>query len=314
MTMLHAAEEGRVNVVGIMTCFGNVPNNVAIESLQRIVALFPSQRPPIFSGSERALLNNTDYKWPGHGKDGLGDAGDLFPAFEKRDDGALVQDKHAANALIDIVRDSPTNSIDVILLGPMTNLALALRLWPPLAERLGTVVFMGGCHEGKGNSADHLAAEFNIATDPEAAAIVVSTVHSLRMISWELTCQSAHSWSWFDRVIRPSPSEPIRTAVFHMTRLYEKLVRGASSEDAGSEFVMCDVLAAAVYLEPGLVEKSEKKAVFVETRGEYSRGAFVIDWYDRRSTERRIDIILKVDVPKYERLIEETLQKRPRDV
>ena len=72
-------------------------------------------------------------------------------------------------ALACMVRDAD-GIVDIIALGPLTNIAMAIKLDPGWAARLGRLVVMGGAADGRGNTTE--IAEFNVAADPEAASVV----------------------------------------------------------------------------------------------------------------------------------------------
>ena len=133
--------------------------------------------------------------WEGHGVNGLG--GHPFADSPSRQSEKEI----AALALIDIINANPgaytlrmtmfwfviimigsDQSISVVFLGPMTNLALAVRLDPSIATKVKKLVFMGGTSQGKGNITP--CAEFNVFADPEAAQIVLE---SFRVFSLPLS-------------------------------------------------------------------------------------------------------------------------------
>src|SRR4051812_20059011 len=73
------------------------------------------------------------------------------------------------------------------MLGPMTNLALAVRLDPSIATKVQKIVFMGGTSAGKGNSSP--TGEFNVLADPEAAQIVLDSFRvRLHLVIWWCYC------------------------------------------------------------------------------------------------------------------------------
>jgi purine nucleosidase len=80
---------------------------------------------------------------------------------------------NSAEAIVRLVMAAPERSVAVAVMGPMTNLALALRAEPALAARLGPVVVMGGARSEGGNIT--ASAEFNIWADPDAAAEVFAS-------------------------------------------------------------------------------------------------------------------------------------------
>ena len=120
---------------------------------------------PFFKGAEQGIISPAVAEgYPGHGKDGLGDS-ELFD----RSNIPKVSEGHGALKIIELVKAHP-GEVELLCLGPLTNLALAIRLEPTLVSLIKRVFIMGGTHSALGN--DSSAAEFNFCSDPEGAAIV----------------------------------------------------------------------------------------------------------------------------------------------
>src|SRR5262249_2054607 len=116
---------------------------------------------PIFSGAAAPMLRKlTRAEWF-HGNDGLGDHG--YAPSKKR-----AQPGHAVDAILATVRDNP--GIEMVTLGPLTNVAMAVLREPGFVGSVKRCVIMGGNPNCVGNVTP--AAEFNIWVDPEAARIV----------------------------------------------------------------------------------------------------------------------------------------------
>jgi purine nucleosidase len=110
-----------------------------------------------------------------HGQDGLGDQG--YPPPSRS-----AEKAHAVEATIEVVPSNP--GIEIVTLGPLTNVALALKRKPRIAAKLGRCVVMGGnpCCEGNVTP----AAEYNIWVDPEAARIVLRSGLPIELVGWHL--------------------------------------------------------------------------------------------------------------------------------
>jgi inosine-uridine nucleoside N-ribohydrolase len=107
----------------------------------------------------------------------------VIPAI--RDQRGAAANEHAALAISRLSREF-AGQLTVVALGPLTNLALALRLDPELPRRVARLVIMGGAVNGRGNT--HLVpAEFNIGFDPEAAHVVFSNWPTFDLVDWEAT-------------------------------------------------------------------------------------------------------------------------------
>ena len=113
------------DIMAITAVFGNVSMQQAAKNAEVLLKSLEYPEIPIYPGAERALIRpSTVSKWDGHGKNGLGDA-----TFDDVDLSSswLRNDLHAANALVQVVKQFP-GEIDIIALGPLTNIALAVAL------------------------------------------------------------------------------------------------------------------------------------------------------------------------------------------
>jgi purine nucleosidase len=99
----------------------------------------------------------------------------------------MIKEEHAVNALIRISKE--VKGLNIIAIGPLTNLALAFRMDPRLVERIDSLTIMGGSYKSQGNVTFNT--EFNFRQDPEAASIVFKAgFKNLRLVPWE-TCKRA---------------------------------------------------------------------------------------------------------------------------
>ena len=120
---------------------------------------------PYFKGASRGIISPPIVSvFQGHGKDGLGDSELL-----DRSDIPAHGEEHAIFKIIELVKAHP-NEIEFLMLGPLTNLAMAVRLDPSIIPLIKRVCIMGGTDTATGNETS--AAEFNFYCDPEAAAII----------------------------------------------------------------------------------------------------------------------------------------------
>lgn len=134
---------------------------------------------PIYKGASDSLLPKPVDKNPFHGMDGLGDiCNKTLPT-----DMSLIQEQHAVTAIYDLVINNP-NLITIISVGPLTNLALAYKMYPEIASQIKDIFIMGGNHLGVGNMTR--SAEFNFHADPESAHIVLEGSKCMvTILPWE---------------------------------------------------------------------------------------------------------------------------------
>jgi purine nucleosidase len=120
---------------------------------------------PIYPGCEHSII--TESSGDVHGKDGLGNA----PCAQTIEGYThlINTQEHAVNAIIRLSKE--VQDLNIIAIGPLTNIALALRMDPSLKDRIASLTIMGGAYRSVGNVTFNT--EFNFRQDPEAASIVI---------------------------------------------------------------------------------------------------------------------------------------------
>ena len=169
--------------------------------------------------------------------------------------------------------------VDLLMIGPLTNLALALRRTPGIAKGIGQLTVMGGTLHGRGNVTP--AAEFNIFCDPEAAAIVLGAGLDTTVVPWEPCVGHFLEGDDIDRMFQAAPESD-----------YKAFVRGLMEHDRGrhvregkgDRLFLIDPLAAAVVVEPAIVTKALRASVGVALAPGLTRGMTVIDPSGRLGT------------------------------
>jgi len=182
LALLFAWNSPEIQVEVITTVAGNVTIEAASTNLLRLLALRrPVPRPIVAAGAPgplaRALTTATRY----HGEDGLGDLPD-WPEVEP-----LPGSPGAVEVILDAARRHGRD-LTIIALGPLTNLALALKEDAGALERVGRVVAMGGAVDVPGNVTP--TAEFNMFVDPEAAHRVLAAGLPLEVVPLDATRQA----------------------------------------------------------------------------------------------------------------------------
>ena len=178
--LLLAFASPELELLAITAVGGNVPVVKTARNARILRQIAGRPDVPVFMGADRPLVREPAGAGEFHGAEGLGD---IVP-FEPDQPCA---DGHAAEAIIDLVMGRPPRSVALCVMGPMTNLALALRKSPDLTQHLGPVVVMGGARSEGGNIT--ASAEFNIWADPDAAAEVLATPCEVVMFGLDATHQ-----------------------------------------------------------------------------------------------------------------------------
>ena len=246
---------------------------------------------PVHAGCPVPLLHPAEDAGYVHGRDGFGDTG--YAPSARPADG-----EHAALAIVRHAREHAGRLL-LVTLGPLTNLALALRLDPELPSRVGRLVVMGGAVTGQGNTTP--SAEFNIGFDPEAADIVFRAFPAFELVDWEAVVRHGFTHADLDAWL---------AAGDHRARFYDaisKHTRAWSAGRRGERFHSADALAMLAALEPDAVREAEARPLAVELEGRLSRGATVVDWGRRTGRPDNARIALALDQARFEARIRRAL-------
>jgi purine nucleosidase len=239
---------------------------------------------PVFRGCDRSLLGDRVAATV-HGTDGLGDA--HFPPSSRP-----VETEHAALALVRLARESP-GELTLVALGPLTNLAVALSLDPDLPQRYRRLVVMGGAVRATGNM-PRPSTEFNVACDPEAAAVVLERWPGLALVPWETAMQCVIDLEHLHAIwAAPGPRARFVRAITEQKPAQELGELGEPGMFAA------DPVAMAAALDPGIVTRSERRHVSVELHGRHTRGQTTVDWFGLGGGASTAEVILELDRPRF---------------
>jgi purine nucleosidase len=178
MAIFYALASPELEVVGLTTVFGNAHTDVCTTNALRLLDIAGRPDIPVAHGASRPLAMN--YRGPVafvHGDDGQGNV--FLPPSTRR-----PVPEHAAQFIVDTVMASP-EEITVVLLGPFTNMALAMLMKPDLTSFVKEIVVMGGAAFTSGNASP--ASEANVLNDPEAADIVFGADCPITMAGLDVT-------------------------------------------------------------------------------------------------------------------------------
>ncbi len=178
--ILLAASHPAIRIEAITTVCGNASLENTTRNVLRIVEAFGLDV-PVHAGAVLPLLHRYEFPAAFHGPSGMDSAGVELPQTDRKADAV-----GAVEAIIAKVDANP-DEITLVVIGPMTNIALALALRPDLAQKIKQIVFMGGSAT-EGNVTP--AAEFNTWADAEAARIVFRSGAKLVMFGLNLTHQT----------------------------------------------------------------------------------------------------------------------------
>lgn len=260
----------------ITTVFGNVGLDAATRNMLTVLAVAGLPEVPVHKGADRPLTQPIiDAKYI-HGEDGLGGAprpADIPAPAGEDGVGFLVSSFRAAAAAGD--------RIDLLMIGPLTNLALALRVAPDIVEGIGRLTIMGATVYGRGNTTP--AAEFNIYADPEAASVVFGAEIDTLVAPWEPCVSHFMTGDEVDALLADIPDSPQKQFSAALVTHARQTTLGYGGPD---HFRFVDPLAIAAVIEPEIVVKSVEASVDVALAPGITRGMTLVDPSFRLGTPR----------------------------
>ncbi|MCC5974235.1 MAG: nucleoside hydrolase [Rubellimicrobium sp.] len=274
--------------MAVTTVFGNVGLEAATRNMLSTLAVLGADV-PVHMGCDRPLVQPIIDAKEVHGEDGLGNA----PRPDKQ---AEVAGRDAVTFLRDTFHAAAQagGKVDLLMIGPLTNLAVALRLDPDIIAGIGTLTIMGATVYGRGNTTP--AAEFNIYADPEAASIVFAADIDTVVVPWEPCVTHTIPGRQVDALFAEVQPGLPRSFAHALARHARQVIEGYGGGDT-LHFV--DPFAAAVVVDPGIVTKSTRASVDVALAPGITRGMTVVDPSGRLGTS----MVTLVEEAPLERLV-----------
>jgi purine nucleosidase len=253
-----AMRSPELQVEAITAVAGNVPLSLTLPNALRLVEIAGRSDIPVAAGASSPLIRKLVDASYAHGNNGL--AGVNFPAAKLEP----VKDP-AADLICRIVRAN-AGAISIIGIGPLTNVALALREDPEIASMIQSIVLMGGSLSG-GNVTP--AAEFNFYVDPEAASIVFGSGIPIRMVGLDVTRKVELTPRHIEKI--QAGSGPVSAAAARIGESALRMQRGANS---AGHMHLHDPLAVSCLINPNILT-FEDYHVAIETSGTITAGESV---------------------------------------
>jgi purine nucleosidase len=274
IALLLALQATDIEVVGITITCGNSGFDQQVENaLYTLEVAGRGGQVPVFPGCRDPLLGRYRSVPEVWGADGMGDSS--FPRARQR-----PERRHAVDAITDLA-ERYAGELEIVSLGPLTNLAVALARMPEVARLVKTIYAMSGCLYGQGNIT--LGAEYNAWVDPEAARIVYHAGANVVLVPWEVAAREAFVTPEEEAEIARLDSVGSR---FYMqvTRVMREYTRARNRPG----LVHADVLAMLVPLVPALVRERRRLFVDIEVAGELGRGVTFFDWVGTRPSNAEV--------------------------
>ena len=280
LTALDLAKKNMLQIAGISAVCGNAGEEKTFLNARNVLYFAGREDIPVYHGARKPLMKAHESAYYVHGENGLG--GVVLPPSPVPETQIPAWD-----ALYECARKNQ-GKLELVLLGPETNAAIAFQKYPDLSGYLKRILIMGGAEIGGNRTA---AAEFNIYSDPHAAQIVFKSGVQVVMCGLDVTMKAMLT----QEDIRRIESLESRGTRFFMeaTRLSRTFYR-EHGYDGYFPHDVCPVLYS-VYPEKFTAEPA---GVFVETRGNITLGKTVSDRdTDIKFGVKNAVVVLNVDRP-----------------
>lgn len=273
VAIIAALFSHKIQVELITTVAGNVGVDKTTENALKILE-FLDKNVPVAKGSYKPLMRELDDASEIHGDSGLD--GYNFSKITRK-----IDKKSAIDKMREVIINSD-EKITLVAIGPLTNIALLLTLYPEVKENIDKLVIMGGS-SSRGNKTP--LAEFNIYADPESAKMVFESEINIAMCGLDITNKAVFKEEDINHIKNINETGNMLYSLF-------KCYRSGSFK---SGLRMHDLCAIA-YLDKPEIFKAVSANVHIETKGEYTLGATVVDFINNIEEKAKIKVCMELNV------------------
>lgn len=287
VALIMALRDASVRIEAITTVMGNVNTDQATTNALISIEKARTYAPPVYKGLTNGVINEplAGKDFTIHGRDGMGDLNLPAPKLK-------AKKEHAVDFLIRYIEENP-NQLELVTLGPVTNIAWVALRSPGTLAKLKSITMMMGTGPYFGNATP--LSEGNARMDPEALAIVLREAKTdIVLAGWNL-CINDYLFRQEDLdKLRNSGSELARFCVDINHTLIE-LNAQRFKEDV---LDMADPVAMAIALDPSLVTESITAYTQVETNNGLAYGAIAVDHFGQSGKKPNATTIVSIDGPR----------------
>lgn len=290
VAIISALKQDDLDVLALTTVTGNLPSDTTCANARRILELMNATDIPVAQGPLQPLSRDYPSDPFSHGDDGLGNTGVPGPTLP-------VDPREAAQVIVDVVNTYP-GEVSIAVLGPMTNLALALRIDPELPHKVARVAAIAGSfgftpYAWSQATGDNPSSEWNVYVDPEAAAEVFDAGFPLVAVGLDTSTHPNVNLS-DQRLAR------LRESTRLEARFTVDVVTFVRDRNYQSYCALIDSMAIAALTHPQWFT-TERVRCAVETQGELTLGMTVVDRRNHHRWEHLplIEAVSDVDYEAY---------------
>ncbi len=292
--LLALASRDEIDLLAITAVAGNVPLELTARNARKVCELAGRRDVAIHAGAAAPLERPLVTAEHVHGKSGLDGADLPEPSM-------ALASMSAVEAIVHHVRREPPGTVTLCPIGPLTNIAAALRAAPDIAGRLAGIVLMGGAYFEVGNITP--AAEFNIYVDPEAAAEVFACGAPLTVLPLDTTHKALITQDRLQAIA--DIGTPVARAVAGWLDFYERFDLEKYGSAGGP---LHDPCVIAHLLRPELF-RGRHVNVEIERQSDLTRGMTVADWWGVTDRAPNATFIGDIDADGFFALLTERLAR-----
>ena len=299
LAIMLANASGVFDIKGITTVFGNVSLQQAARNVLYLTELYDIDCDVAIGAQQSILVTMPDAKKV-HGENGLGN-------FRYTQPQKSIYDRWAWEYIYETALEEK-GELEILSLGPLTNIAIAVLKYPMLKDLVKKIVVMAGAAT-VGNVSPY--AEFNVYQDAHAAAVVLNAgFHDLVMVDLEACSTAFLTDNESDRMlIVKSKLGPLYEAMRIYQRKYQRdfLTWNPKLEESMKDRnIFCDAVAAAVAINQEIAV-TEPQYVTCETQSHNNYGQTVVDWTGRLNKKYNVNLVRSVDREEYSSMFFESL-------
>ncbi|XP_031787342.1 inosine-uridine preferring nucleoside hydrolase isoform X2 [Nasonia vitripennis] len=291
--LIAAHKQKKIEILAITCVTGNTYVDNVVNNVFRTLRVCDALDIPVHKGADSALLSTESARIVvrhgfHHGSDGFGDV------YTDKPDISKLKEEHAVCALHRITAKYP-GEVTVLGLGPLTNVAIAVRMYPDFAKNVKKFLVMGGNLCALAGSLSSQV-DFNFFADPESVHIVMNFAAKKMWLLPLGTCMRSNiTHEWRDNVFGK-----IDTPVVELINTIDS-GKYKTSKKRTLNYRPCDALLAGVLLRPDIAKDLALHHVDIELNGLKTRGQVVID--DLASNEPNVHIIQDLDFETFKDLL-----------
>jgi inosine-uridine nucleoside N-ribohydrolase len=298
---------GKYDILGITVAHGNKPLADTLDNALRLVE-FLNADIPVYAGCPEAMVHTL---MPGRVANTRAQTvscmvdGEEITIHERHlklpETSREAEREHACSFLVRTLREA-REKVTIAATAPLTNLGMALRMAPEVADKIEQIVIMGGGVTG-GNRTP--AAEANFYDDPEAAQIVLHCHAPVRIYPLEATTSAMLSYDEADALA------PLSREGSYVAESVHGLIRRCNLLGISPQgyTTVHDAVAVAGMIDPSIVTEVRRVACDVDCAGGCADGKLVADLRMGEEAEGNAEVVLRVDQQRYVALLREILSR-----